>query len=465
MATIINTKLGVNRGKPRVWIEGDKLAREGIKIGSTYNVEINKDGCVLSVCDGGVFKVSRRKARTERSVDKPLIEVKDLRLEEIFAETPELRVCVTKNKITIKARAMYEKRSIRVSEIKRKIANGLPLKTVSVFHGGGVMDRALHDGLAKSSVLSKVGLCVERESAYIDSSIRNNAELFDADSIIMQSSLEDLDLHSSCGQYDALFAGINCTDHSVAGKAKKAAKLGGVAERGDSGTQIFYLLNLIAKVNAPMIVLECVTQFANSVSATLLRGVLGDLGYCVQEREFAGNDSGALENRKRWVMVALDQSLFELMRFDLDDVKASKMKPECVGDILDEVALDDPSWKSYEYLKEKELRDIAAGKGFRRQLVDNLSDKIPCITREYQKVRSTDPMVQHPKNKDLTRLLSVEEHARAKTAPIQIVAGNSKAIAHQILGQSVIFNTFFDIGSNIGFELNKAFCNDLAKVA
>lgn len=29
MASIINTKLGENRGKARIWLEGGKLAREG----------------------------------------------------------------------------------------------------------------------------------------------------------------------------------------------------------------------------------------------------------------------------------------------------------------------------------------------------------------------------------------------------------------------------------------------------
>ena len=40
MATIVNTKLGEHRGKKRVWLEGQKLLREGYYPGMKYDLEL-----------------------------------------------------------------------------------------------------------------------------------------------------------------------------------------------------------------------------------------------------------------------------------------------------------------------------------------------------------------------------------------------------------------------------------------
>src|SRR5699024_9151238 len=40
MATIINTRLGEHRGHKRLWLEGQKLAREGYRPGMKLDMEI-----------------------------------------------------------------------------------------------------------------------------------------------------------------------------------------------------------------------------------------------------------------------------------------------------------------------------------------------------------------------------------------------------------------------------------------
>lgn len=60
MATVINTKLGEHRGKKRIWLEGQKLIREGYRPGMKYDLEIKDSQVLLHVKDTGRFTVSKR---------------------------------------------------------------------------------------------------------------------------------------------------------------------------------------------------------------------------------------------------------------------------------------------------------------------------------------------------------------------------------------------------------------------
>jgi DNA (cytosine-5)-methyltransferase 1 len=103
-----------------------------------------------------------------------------------------------------------------------------------------------------------------------------------------------------------------------------------------------------------------------------------------------------------------------------------------------------------QYLKDKEVRDKAAGKGFMRQEVDAASISVPTITRGYMKRRSTDPFLRHPENPDLLRLFTPSEHARIKGIPEEFVANLSGTMAHQLLGQSILMKPFLHVGKALG---------------
>lgn len=66
---------------------------------------------------------------------------------------------------------------------------------------------------------------------------------------------------------------------------------------------------------------------------------------------------------------------------------------------------------------------------------------------------STEPFIKHPKNPDLSRLLTPSEHARVKGIPRKLIDGLSDTIAHEVLGQSVIFPIFEAIGKCFGEPL------------
>jgi DNA (cytosine-5)-methyltransferase 1 len=124
---------------------------------------------------------------------------------------------------------------------------------------------------------------------------------------------------------------------------------------------------------------------------------------------------------------------------------------------LPEIAQDRPSIASIleanpsepfaanDYLAEKAVRDLAAGKGFKRQLIDGSEDRCGTIGRFYAKKRSTEPFVVNAEG--LERLFTPLEHARVKSIPEHLIAsGISKTTAHEILGQSVDYRQPLKLG-------------------
>ncbi|MFP3441581.1 DNA cytosine methyltransferase, partial [Pantoea sp. SIMBA_133] len=88
--------------------------------------------------------------------------------------------------------------------------------------------------------------------------------------------------------------------------------------------------------------------------------------------------------------------------FEIEDVAPVERKPATLAEVLDDAAETADKWRDYAYLRDKEARDKAAGKGFRRQLLTPEAERVPTITREYQKVRSTDPQLAHPSDPRLS---------------------------------------------------------------
>jgi DNA (cytosine-5)-methyltransferase 1 len=189
------------------------------------------------------------------------------------------------------------------------------------------------------------------------------------------------------------------------------------------------------------------------------------LGYQVRTKTL-GRDLGAFERRDRHILLAVSEGLAQ--HVDLDRIEPSSTAPRRLAEILEEIPLDSPRWKRFEYLDAKEERDIAQGKGFRRQMLDADAPFCGTIGRGYHKARSTEPFVVHPENPMLSRLLTPREHAAVKGIPARAVDGLSDTTAHEILGQSVLFPVFRGLGRLIARSLDtlgqpvgspRAFCS------
>lgn len=449
MATVIATKIGETKGLPRVWCEGKKLAREGIEPGMKYQLNFDHDSKQVKVAFGHNLAnhsgtVSRRKLRGTEDQFMPVIDMNDREFLRLFETSEEIRIAIRGLKMTITTQTCNLDSEAREQALVDKLLTGKPLTVCSLFHGGGVLDNAIHAGLERAGVKSYVKVAVELEGKYLESSLTNNPHLFREDSVLFEGSIEHF--HPRGTQVDIVVGGIPCTGASLAGRAKNKLEF---AEQHDSaGALFYYYLNAVVALNPAICVIENVEPYANTASMAVIRSVLTSRGYTLEETVLDASDFGCLEKRRRLCVVASTRGT--MIQQVLANLVSTKTKESCVGDILENIPEDDPRWKSFDYLVEKEKADKAAGKGFARQLVTRNATSFGTIGRAYAKCRSTEPFIQHDSVPSLSRLLTPVEHARGKGAPISLIDGLSDTVAHEILGQGVAWTPFEAVGFGIG---------------
>ncbi len=448
MPTLYNTTLGVARGISRVWLEGQKLAKEGYEPGMKLDFKPVGDRVMLTPSESGRFTVSKR---TKNGRVTPLLEIREALLSEIFDGVEMLRVSIQRGKIIITAHHQERLVSERVDRLISKMANQEPLSVCSVFHGGGVLDKAMHDGFEQAGVKSKLAMAIELEGKYLDSSRRNNPELWDESSIAIESPVQRVALSGNPPPVDIVIGGIPCTGASKSGKSKN--KLQFAESHEAAGAMFFSFLQLVQSLNPALVIGENVPEYQSTASMEVIRSVLGSLGYDVHETVLEGPEFGSLENRKRLCFVGVSKGLGG---FDISKVQSLHKKPESIADILEPVPLDSDRWKDFTYLADKEVRDKAAGKGFSRQLLKGDEATCGTIGKGYAKCRSTEPFLIHPQDESLSRLFTPIEHCRVKGIPESVIDGLSDTVAHEILGQSVIYPVFEAVAFGLGEHLAEA---------
>jgi DNA (cytosine-5)-methyltransferase 1 len=450
---VINTSIGESRSLPRLWLEGQKLAAAGIKIGVRYCINVTSALKRVELrpapddYQGQTFLVSKRE---RNNIVSPLIEIRTDLFKEVFELGSKVRVTIRQGRIVIAISHIANRIAERVKRFLDKLQGKEPLAVVSLFHGGGVLDKAMHSGLQKAGVNSFVQVGVELESEFIDASLRNNPELWTEESTIIQGDIREINLlGGNIPQCDAIFAGIPCTGASRAGASKN--KLSCAEEHSEAGSMFVDFLDWVKASNPGIVVIENVPEYSKSSSMMVIRSKLTTLGYVLSEVILDGNEMGALEKRCRMCVVGITPGIGN--PFDFGQLAPMRQKEACLADILEDVPLDSDRWKSYDYLADKAERDLAAGKGFKRQLLDGNAVSCGTIGKDYMKGRSTEPFIIHPENPSLSRLLTPEEHARVKAAPNSLIHGLAPTTQHQLLGQAVVFTAFEAVGYLLGLTI------------
>ncbi|MEM0550346.1 MULTISPECIES: DNA cytosine methyltransferase [Aeromonas] len=447
MTTTINTKLGTNKNTvPRIWIEGYKLLREGIHPCMKYVMRHDReiDSFVVTVHADGVpintshhvkqGSVSRRKVRGTDDTYLPLLEIATQEFRDVFANNP-IRVVITGTRITISIARVAKDLLERLTRFRSRISNGEPMRVMSQFHGGGVMDLAAHYGMAKHKIASYVRMAFELDGRYLDSSLQNNPELWRDDSLIFEGSIENFNpAGANVPKCELLIVGLPCTAISLAGRAK--TPMINAEDHQDVGHMLFYFLNGALASNPAMILIENVPQMRTSPTMSIIRNTLRSRGYVLSERILNGNDFGALECRDRFFCVAVSEGMPEP---NLAFVAGERAMPASLAEVLED--LGEEHFLDVGYLLKKEERDKKKGSHFEAVLVGPEVTSVPTICKGYSKVRSGEPYLLHPDRSlvGFARKFSAVEHARIKTIPTDIVRGRSQTVAHEIMGQSVIF--------------------------
>lgn len=435
-------KLSTHKGAKRLWLEGLRLAAAGFTPGAHYHMNISREaGTVrLELTDNGKRIVSRKKSGRAIPEYRPVIDLNSRDLDALFGDSDRVQVVICERTIEVSLHSKDKARQVRESRLKTRLCKGVALAVGSMCAGAGILDHALHTGLADSSIASRLAWAIESEYAYLQAGMENNP-IWGGESVPVHARAEDVE-PTLLEPVDVLVAGLPCTGASKAGRAKNKLRFAEAHE--SAGTAFIAFLAIVRAANPAAIILENVPEYEHTASMQVIRDVLSDLGYRVETR-IVDSSLGALENRKRMCMVAMTEGV------GFDFVLApTRVRESCLGDVLEDVDENSPTWRECAYLDRKEAMDRAAGKGFRMQVLTPSAKQVGTIGRHYAKWRSTEPLIQHPTTPKLRRLLTPAEHARVKTIPESLVSGLSATTAHQCLGQSVLHCAFVAVGRALG---------------
>lgn len=450
MLALSITRLGSDkRGTPRIWLEGRNLAKAGFVPAARYEITVDQDArqIKLRLAANGGRLVSRKKRGDQ---DLPVIDIANNRLLEPFEGLESLKVRFENGAVIITPTATDIRKLERTQRLRDSLQAG-KVSVGSVSTGLGVLALAMHEGLAAAGIHSDLKFAVEIEPQYLNQCAATNPA-WRPDTVAVETPMQELAYDASAlqqlPQVDILEAGIPCTAHSVAGRAKKA--LAKPEDDPKAGHLVAGFLAIAAAVNPAVILVENVPEYMSSASFAILTNQLREWGYHIEATVLEGKEFGCLEHRNRMAMVAVTKGI----DFDIRALDAEHSKPRPLGDLLEPIPEDSPLWSPMTYLREKEQRDIAAGKGFRMQIFDATSTHVSTIGRGYAKVRSTEPKLRHPSRPNLLRQLTPIEHARIKGVPEHMIDGLGVTLAHEMLGQSILARPFKALAGHIGKVLS-----------
>lgn len=448
--------IGQKRNSPYLYLDGLQAARAGFSPGDKFDAVIDGEKIVISANKDGSRTVSR-KVRGDKEL--PVIDINSGELLDMFRGMDSVRVMVKDDKVYILPLASEVKKKARLARLQAKVAKGESIAMGSLSHGGGILSHAIHAGLEKAGLKATLSFANEiREDLIEQAAIKNDA--WSSGTQIMNMPMQELALDEyllrQLPLLEVLEMGLPCSGASIAGKSKRGLTM--MEDHPDVGHLVVAALIILDRTQPAFVLLENVPEYANSASAQILRHQLRDMGYSTCEAILSGKDFGCLENRVRWCMVAHTKGT----TFSFEDIEPKVTVVKYLGEVLDDIPVDSPVWREVAYLKAKQVRDKEAGKGFGMQFITPESTSVPTIRKGYAKGGSTDPRLRHPEDESLSRLLTSAEHARIKGVPPALVEGLSETIAHQQLGQGIVYVPFEQVGKRIG-ECIAAVANRVAE--
>ncbi|MDA0145945.1 DNA cytosine methyltransferase [Vibrio sp. RW] len=358
-----------------------------------------------------------------------------------------------------KERAIKE----RSERVLKEHKQNKPVYVTGVFHGFGVLCASISQGLKRANLHPFHKVAVEINEKYFNVSLANNPiweTSHKEEQFAICMPIQNVDMSNGAIRSTINTAGIPCEGSSISGVSKngnKSAEMHTV-----TGACFLDWLNWQNVTNCLITQFENVEPYKNTMSYAVIKDTLQHVfGYQVVLTSLKGQDFGALEHRKRLCCIGFCES----MDITPDEHQPNDYELTYEGrhlkDILEPVPLDDPSYKPYTHLVEKEKRDIEAGKGFRLQWLDEMAQKVGVIGKGYARARGSEPYLKNALNSKLVRLFTTKEHARVKQIPERFVEGCNKTLAHEGLGQSVIYTAFSWVGEWIGKCLNHYFAQNI----
>jgi DNA (cytosine-5)-methyltransferase 1 len=441
------TKVGDHRGQRRLWLEGGRLAAAGFEAGQRYHVVFDVDArtIALELDPKGDRQISGRR-RVGQTKATPILDLAGADVTDIVGEAGSVRALIAKSRIVFTLHPKDVAKAEREQRVRSHVQEGYVTEG-TLCAGAGIATLGLATGIEETGLMSRVEWIVDRERRYLEVADANNPAVGPSTKIY-EASLEELE-PALIGKVDLLQVSLPCTGHSKSGKAKR-----GLAQAEDHPTDalaVYGALRLIDAVQPSVVVSENVPDAANSATYALVRAFLNEQGYQIHEKVMDENDAGTIERRRRWWFVAISEGI--AAGFDLTNLPVTLRTYRALGDVLENVAADDPRWQRHDYLDAKATRDAEKGSNFKRQIVNEESESVGTLGKQYWKHRSTEAVIRREDGNE--RLLTPREHARVKGIPEEMIAGISSTTAHEVLGQSILMPHAVSIGKAVGKHLRE----------
>jgi len=449
VAQVTYSKLGDHRGHKRIWLEGKKLADIGFVRYASYRTLVNYQTkmIVLTLDEKGDRKVAGRK-RGEKEI--PILDFSNDTVTKLFKGATRVKATFSKSighqpsTILIEVHHEDVKLNDREDRLKKNAKTG-SVTEGSACSGAAVFAAAMKQGMHEGGVESSVEWIIDREGNYLQVALDNNPAIT-GDTVIFEASLEELE-PELLSPVDVFQFSLPCTGQGVAGKSKN--KISRAEDHPTDATSVFGVMASIKASNPSIISSENVPEAQSSATYALIKAELQRIGYVIYEYILDSVQAGSFESRKRYWFLAVSKGIDNIAQASNFSIKDYDKTYHTLGQLLEPISDDDKMWADNQYLKDKAITDKAAGKGFaNRQLLTEDSQRCGTIGRHYNKRRSTEPFVTRHQD-DKERLLTPIEHCRAKDVPECFVKGVSATTAHQILGQSGLWNSARGMGNLI----------------
>ena len=423
-------KLGANRGKPRIWIEGKRLAEAGFLPGTLFVADFSDNKIVLAIRESQDPRMHRKVSGKERdSGPHPIIDMNTAEITKVFPGVERIAVQMTAGRIEITpARTILQK-------AKRVLA----ATAVALFAGAGLLSKASHDAGFPVVAANEIH---EGYAAVHD---------VNHGGYMMQSSIEDARLEEVQKPVGLLVAGIPCEPYSKIRRndgtnVKVDKKL--APEAHELGDMAYWFLRGADILNPHTIVLEEVPEFLTSGAGCIVQHALRRMGYTVDSRIINAADYGDLTRRTRAVIVATT--------FDSVDWPSPSPTTRVLADILHPA--EDPacewftrSTESKSWLFDHWGKQKAKGNNLVSAVVSYTDATIGTIKKRYLAGQGDNQVVIHPDDESKApeaqryRWLTVLEIKRLMGLPDDYYMGDTKTLAGDCLGQGVAVTAFTKI--------------------
>lgn len=447
MKIIETLSLKETRGGFRVYLNNKTLERIGFKAGVGFK-EVHDNNKVRIIVD------SDAKRRVLQSDKGPLVDLRNKQIGETLPDCKRVTVQYTLNEIIITAYHFTKRIWEREKRTINKLRQGLALRMGDLYAGIGLLSRQIHKGLATAGLSTSMVFANECERLPSDINFNSN-EIWrnpSDDAVFIQDDIMTMDKRC-VPELDCLVIGYPCRAFSRQQGANRDRDL-----HHETGNLFIPTLDVINRANPALVVLENSDNMLNSTTLMLMDSVMKATGYYRTHAILNGHDHGDFERRKRLCIVWVSNGLKGL---DISAIEPSPGNERKVHDILEPIDNDDRAWKDLSHVSKKTHEKSHSHK---MCLSASEDTTMPVIPATYAKIKADTPMIGHPIDKGLHRILTVAEHANVrrieaefKSAIVSVGSGEhhlthrtNATAAHMMLGNSVAPKPWEALGVFIG---------------